>query len=80
LTRALIIGLLLGNYHSQKNTQSLIDASKVIGMKVITEKNNYMLVCCHQIAEQNHDIMIGNRWFENVAEFKYLGTTIRNET
>jgi hypothetical protein len=24
-------------------------------------------------------IKIGNRWFENVAQFKYLGTTITNE-
>jgi hypothetical protein len=30
-------------------------------------------------ARQNHDIKIGNRWFENVAQFKYLGTTITNE-
>jgi hypothetical protein len=25
------------------------------------------------------DIKIGNRWFENVAQFRYLGTTITNE-
>jgi hypothetical protein len=28
---------------------------------------------------RNHDIKTGNRWFENVAQFKYLGTTITNE-
>jgi hypothetical protein len=25
------------------------------------------------------DIKIGKRWFENVAQFRYLGTTITNE-
>jgi hypothetical protein len=30
-------------------------------------------------AGQNLDMKIGNRWFENVAQFRYLGTTIRNE-
>jgi hypothetical protein len=30
-------------------------------------------------AGQNHDTKIGNRWFENVAQFRYLGTTIINE-
>jgi hypothetical protein len=30
----------------------------------------------HQNAEQNHDIKIGNRCFENVAQFRYLGTAI----
>jgi hypothetical protein len=33
----------------------------------------------YQNAGQNHDIKIGNRWFENVAQFKYLGTTITIE-
>jgi hypothetical protein len=28
----------------------------------------------HQNAAQNHDIKIGNRCFENVAQFRYLGT------
>jgi hypothetical protein len=28
---------------------------------------------------QNHDIKIGNGYFENVAQFRYLGTTITNE-
>jgi hypothetical protein len=33
----------------------------------------------HQNAGQNHDRKIGNRCFENVAQFRYLGTTITNQ-
>jgi hypothetical protein len=33
----------------------------------------------HQNAGQNHDIKIGNRCFENVAKFNYLGMTARNQ-
>jgi hypothetical protein len=33
----------------------------------------------HQNAGQNHDIKIGNRCFENVEQFRYLGTTITNQ-
>jgi hypothetical protein len=33
----------------------------------------------HQIPGQNHDIKIDNRSFENVAQFRYLGTTITNK-
>jgi hypothetical protein len=63
----------------KKNTQTLIDASKEIGLEVNTEKTKYMLLSRHQNAGQNLDIKIGNRWFENVAQFKYLGMTITNE-
>jgi hypothetical protein len=38
-----------------------------------------MLLSCHQNALQNHDIKIGDRSFENMAEFKYLGTTVTNQ-
>jgi hypothetical protein len=38
-----------------------------------------MLVSHHQTAMQNHDIKIANRWFENVAQFKYLGMTVTNQ-
>jgi hypothetical protein len=33
-----------------------------------------MLLPHHQNAGQNHDIKIGNRCFENVAQFRYFGT------
>jgi hypothetical protein len=38
-----------------------------------------MLLSRHQNAWQNHDIKIRNRYFGNVAQFRYLGTTIRNQ-
>jgi hypothetical protein len=54
----------------KKNTQTLIDASKEVGLEVNTEKAKYMLLSRHQNAEQNHDIKIGNRSFKNVAQFR----------
>jgi hypothetical protein len=42
----------------------------------LIEKTKYMLLSCHQNAGQNHDIKIGNRCFEDVARFRYLGMTI----
>jgi hypothetical protein len=42
-------------------------------------KTKYILLFCHQNAGQNHDIKIANRCFENVAPFRYLGTTVTNQ-
>ncbi|PNF38698.1 hypothetical protein B7P43_G17524, partial [Cryptotermes secundus] len=56
------------------NTQTLIDASKEVDLEINTEKTKYMLLSRHQNAGQNLDIKI-NRCFENVAQFRYLGTT-----
>jgi hypothetical protein len=38
-----------------------------------------MLLFHHQNAWQNHDIKIANRCSENVAQFRYLGTTVTNQ-
>jgi hypothetical protein len=38
-----------------------------------------MIMSRHQNSEQNQNIRIANEWFENVATFKYLGTTLTNQ-
>jgi hypothetical protein len=63
----------------KKNTGTLADTGKEVGIKVNAEKTKYMLLFhCHKVG-QNHDIKIANRSFENVAQFRYLGMTVTNQ-
>jgi hypothetical protein len=63
----------------QKNTKALLDASKGVGLDVNSEKTKYMLVSRCQKAGQRQSIKIGNRSFEIVVKFKYLGTTLSDQ-
>jgi sorting nexin-29 len=63
----------------QKNTKALLDASKEVGLEVNPEKTKYMLVSRCQKAGQRQSIKIGNRSFESMAKFKYLGTTLTDK-
>jgi hypothetical protein len=58
---------------------TLIDASKEVGLEVNVEKTKYVLVSHDQNAGQNWEIKIGNRSFENMSQFKYLGMTVKNQ-
>jgi hypothetical protein len=59
--------------------ETLTDASKEVGLEVNTEETKYMLLSRYQNARQSYDIIIANRCFQNVAKFRYLGTTITNQ-
>jgi hypothetical protein len=64
---------------TEKNTQTLIDASKEVGLEINTEKTKYMLLSRHQNVGQNRDIKVANRSFENVSQFKVLGPTVTDQ-
>jgi hypothetical protein len=63
----------------KKNTETLIDASKEVDLEINIDKTKYMLLSRHQNVGQNRDIRRANRKFENVSQFKYLGTTVTNQ-
>jgi hypothetical protein len=44
----------------KKNTETLIDANKMVGIELSTEKTKYMLMFRHQSAGQDHDIKIAD--------------------
>jgi hypothetical protein len=61
----------------KKSTETLIDINQEASLEVNAEKTKYMLLSHHQNAGQNDNIKIGDRSFENVAQFRYLGTTVK---
>jgi hypothetical protein len=62
-----------------KNTETLIDASKEVGLEVNVEKTKYMVLYHHHNAGQSQDIQIASRSFENLSHLKYLETTVTNQ-
>jgi hypothetical protein len=69
-----------GSIHTiRKNTEALLSPSKEIGLEVNAEKTMYMVMSRDQNAGQNGYMQIGNKSFETVEQFKYLGTTLTNQ-
>jgi hypothetical protein len=61
------------------NTETLLEASRDVGLEINAEMTKYMIMSCHPNSGQNQNIRIANESFENVAKFKYLGTTLANK-
>jgi hypothetical protein len=62
----------------KKNTESLIDAIKEVGLEVNREKTKYIFMSRQQNARQNSNMKIADRYFDNVSQVKYLGTPVTN--
>jgi hypothetical protein len=65
----------------KKSTVTSIDASKAVGLGVNAKKLSISIYCCliTRMQKKNHNVKTANRSCENVAHFKYLGTTVTNQ-
>jgi hypothetical protein len=51
----------------------------VFGLEVNAQKTKYMVMSRDQHAGKNHNIKMGDKFFETVEHFRYLGTTLTNK-
>jgi hypothetical protein len=63
----------------KENIEPLLEASRYLGLEINAEKANYMITSRHPNSEQDQNVRIANELFENVAKFKYVGTTLTNQ-
>jgi hypothetical protein len=62
-----------------KNTEAPLHARKMVGLEVKPKKTKCMLMSCYQKVGQKHVIKIEDRSFEDVAKYRYLGTTLTDQ-
>jgi hypothetical protein len=63
----------------KEHMETLLEASRDVGLEINAEKTKYMIMSRHQSSGQNQNIRKANETFENVAKVKYLGTTLTNQ-
>jgi hypothetical protein len=52
------------------------EACTDVGLEINADKTKYRIMSRHLNSGQNQNIRIANEPFENVAKFKYFGTTL----
>ena len=74
------VNILGGNTHTVKeNAETLVGATKEIGLEVNADKTKYMIMSRDQTAGRSYSMKIDSSSIERVEEFKYLGTTLTNK-
>jgi hypothetical protein len=54
----------------KENKETLLEASRDIGLEINAEKTKYMILSRHPNTGQNRNIRIANELFANVGKFK----------
>jgi hypothetical protein len=57
----------------KENTESLLEASRDVGLEINAERRKYMIMSCHPNSGQNQNIRIANELFRKVAKFNTWG-------
>jgi hypothetical protein len=74
------VNILGGCVHTIKeNAETLLLASKEIGLEVNVDKTKYMVMSRDQNAGRSHSIKTDNSFIERYEEFKCLGTTLPDQ-
>jgi hypothetical protein len=63
----------------KEKRETLLRASRDVGLEINAEKTKYMILSHHQNSGQNQNIRTANESFENVAKFKYMRTTLTHQ-
>jgi hypothetical protein len=63
----------------KENSETLLEASRDIGLEINAEKTKYIIMSLHPNSGQNQNIRLANESFEKVAKLKYLDTTLTNQ-
>jgi hypothetical protein len=57
----------------KENTETLLEASRDVGIEINAEQTKYIIMSHHPYSGQNQNIRIANELFENVAKFNTWG-------
>src|SRR5215471_8642066 len=66
-------------YTVKENSETLVAATKEIGLEVNADKTKYMVMSREGNARRGHSVKTDNSAIERVEEFKFLGVTLTDQ-